>query len=203
MSRNLSTAHCYCCSGVVKMDEPPRRVTEKDVGNYYETRDGYGFADMIAAHASCVDCKAKYLAWVNLADCVGYGSWYMQKHGRNGKHLDNDGNERGFYDLSFRSTFNDEPGPEDMPDEIITREWVITSRAPWPMCPGGCGFKSLVAPAREGAYCPVCFHRQATEKAAKINAPGPEPFPPPEEIEQMRKLVSVYDAAKKNESSSS
>jgi hypothetical protein len=136
MSRNLGQTNCNFCRGVVKLDEPPREVTKDDVGEYYETRDGYGHAGMIAAKASCVDCGAKYLAHISMAKCVGY-SWPQLR------------GEGEFFDLSFRESFNDEPGEKDLPDFEITdspatpeecallgaHSAVVRRRAPWPRCP--------------------------------------------------------------------
>lgn len=86
MSRNLARTDCYFCGGHVVDVEEPREITAEDCGAYLET-----YAGMTVANAECRVCGAKYLAWVTTLF-----SW----HGR---------------DLSFRSTFNDEPGDADMP----------------------------------------------------------------------------------------
>lgn len=57
------------------------------------------------ADAECVDCKTKYTAWVGPAE-GNYGRRVIDI---------NLIEEHGFYDLSYRSTFNDEPGKEDIP----------------------------------------------------------------------------------------
>ena len=60
MSRNLARTDCLFCSGDVKIVGAQRPVTRDDCGVYYNE-----YAGMIVADAECVDCKAKYLAWVN------------------------------------------------------------------------------------------------------------------------------------------
>lgn len=150
MSRNLGCIDCTFCHGEVKLVEAPRPVTREDVGRYYDTHEGYGYAGMIAANAICVDCCAKYLAWIDLSACVGYGRYYDRGHR----------GDREFIDLSHRSTFDDEPGPEDMPDEIVVRQSVVTSRTPWPKCPGGCGAKARREKPEPGDYCPVCWKKE-------------------------------------------
>lgn len=92
------------------MIEKPRPATSKDCGDEY--------IGMLIAHAECSRCKAKYTAWVER----GHGSDRMI-----------------FTDLSFRSTFNDEPGPDDLPDFEIT-ETVTYASKPWPRC-ATCGGK--------------------------------------------------------------
>ena len=118
MSRNLMRTDCDFCRGRVELVEEPRRVTREDVGAYYETRCGYGFAGMVVADAACVDCEAQYLAWVSVEDCDGY-------RGR----LNECPDGCRFFDLSFRSTFNDEPGQSDMPRWRVERV-VTTTRHP-------------------------------------------------------------------------
>lgn len=125
MSRNLSTTSCEFCSGEVRLAEPARPITRDDCGVYYDTHEGYGYAGAVVANAECVDCLAKYLAWIDLSACAGYGQYkWTCRSTEEGKE---------FFDLSFRSTFNDEPGEEDLPVhrvEVIT----IRNRHPWPTC---------------------------------------------------------------------
>ncbi len=49
-----------------------------------------GFKDLLFANADCVVCGAQYLAWMHL--------------------------DKYHHDLSYRSTFNDEPGEKDLPE---------------------------------------------------------------------------------------
>jgi hypothetical protein len=119
MSRNLGITNCRFCHDEVRMTEPPREATRADVGACYDTDNGYGYQGMILAHAECVTCCAKYTAWVSLAACAGYWSRRVER------------NEYGFFDLSFRSTFNDEPGERDLPDFKV--EYVL-QKTSWPTC---------------------------------------------------------------------
>lgn len=95
MSRNLCQTSCYFCGGVVTIVEAERALSEKDAGCYFPE-----FVGMIVANAECFDCEAKYLAWVR--DIPG------RRH-----------RAEPFEDLSFRSTFNDEPGLDDLPRWIV------------------------------------------------------------------------------------
>ena len=100
MSRNIGLTDCRICYGPVELIEAPRPATEADCGPllaYYQP----GF---MVALAHCRDCSAKYLAWVDVP-------------GRGGHLQRTPGDLRPFVDLSFRSTFNDEPGPEDLPSQ--------------------------------------------------------------------------------------
>lgn len=121
MSRNLGRTDCYFCYGEVALTEEPRQITRDDCGTYYDTRGGYGFAGMVVAFAECKDCEAKYLATIDGTACAGYGghSYYRPRV------------SEPFFDLSFRQSFNDEPGPEDLPayEMVVTR-----TRKPIPVC---------------------------------------------------------------------
>lgn len=112
MSRNLGRSDCDWCSGKVTMTEPVRSITESDCGAYYFTE----YHGMLVAKACCEDCEAPYLAWV-----LGANGHHPHRHNL-------DENEHVVRDLSFWSTFNDEPGPEDFPKYFITRDPV---RRPW------------------------------------------------------------------------
>jgi hypothetical protein len=140
VSRNLSSTTCQFCDGEVALDEPARPITKAEAGRYYETREGYGYAGGLFANATCTVCGAQYLAWVDLSACDGYGSRsYFRKR---------ESDERPFFDLSHRRSFNDEPGEEDLPDWQIRRDALTPAecaslgavagtavrRAPWPRC---------------------------------------------------------------------
>ena len=117
MSRNIGRTDCYFCDGHVQMTETSREATRADVGRYYDTSaDGFGFAGMVCANAECLDCEAEYLAWVSLKRCAGYVDRPRYE-------------DSPFFDLSFRSTFNDEPGEADMPIWRIVRG--IVSKTKW------------------------------------------------------------------------
>jgi hypothetical protein len=87
MSRNLASTSCDFCTEEVRLVEEPRPLAPADAGVYYTA-----FAGLTVANAECATCKAKYLAWIRVEV------------------------DRPFFDLSFRSTFNDEPGEADKPD---------------------------------------------------------------------------------------
>ena len=116
MSRNLCRTSCYFCKGEVKLTEEPRKGTEVDFGGYKDQYDG-----MIIANAECSDCEAKYLAWIDERTRCS-----QEYHGCNrytvvkGK----------FIDLSFRSSFNDEPDVDDLPrwKFVTTRQRVEPDR---------------------------------------------------------------------------
>lgn len=91
MSRNLGRVDCARCGGTVRLVEPPRPITEQDAGAYFTEHRGRW-----VAHAECHTCAAKYLAWLT------------------GQVLER-ADARLHYDLSYRSTFDDEPGPDDLP----------------------------------------------------------------------------------------
>jgi len=98
MSRNLCDTECYFCNGKVEVTGEVHDATEADVHRYFSEYKGCRFAD-----AECVMCGAKYLAWM---DTRAHG----RRHGYDGYTFDGTP-----HDLSFRSTFNDEPGEDDMP----------------------------------------------------------------------------------------
>ena len=100
MSRNLGRERCYFCDGPVVHDEPTRRITRDDAGVYFPEYEG-----MLVAKAHCLHCEAKYLAWVR-----GRKDWLIGHCAhRNYKGTDQ------HVDLSFLSSFNDEPGETDKP----------------------------------------------------------------------------------------
>lgn len=97
MSRNLSTTCCYHCGADVVLVGPERPL------------EGHGtYEGMIVADAECPVCLASYLAWVGPPP--------------NDPHDDRRGGEQGFYDLSYRHSFNDEPDERDLPRFAIERQ---------------------------------------------------------------------------------
>lgn len=104
MSRNLCRVICYYCGHPVKISEPPRPITVYDCGRHFKE-----FKGMLVAKACCSACLAKYLAWIDLSKCV--------KNPRPKYH-------EIIEDLSFRSTFDDEPGPNDLPEFEVEKQWV-------------------------------------------------------------------------------
>jgi hypothetical protein len=92
MSRNLGYGdHCGQCSAAVKVVGETKSFGEVRPNSPYLPE----YHAMMVADAECPDCGAKYLAWMT------YGQY---------------GGSDVPIDLSYRSTFNDEPGEADMPD---------------------------------------------------------------------------------------
>lgn len=100
MSRNLLRTDCHRCQGAVTLTGPAHPITREEGGVYIDEYKG-----MIVADATCSVCGALYLAWVN-----GRPDWMLG-------HLAprNRPSDAPFVDLSYRSTFNDEPGAGDLP----------------------------------------------------------------------------------------
>lgn len=96
------------------MMEMPRLVRQNEVGVYWDEYEG-----MVVADAMCLDCEGKYLAWVE-----GPKRWYDPPIGLTRERSTPTGSDLGFFDLSFRHSFNDEPDDLDLPKYMIkvTRE---------------------------------------------------------------------------------
>lgn len=103
MSRNLLRTECYFCGHEVSMVEKPRLITHEEARVYFNE-----YAGMTVANAECGACEAQYLAWVAPPPGDRPTDPYA---------------EGPFYDLSFRSTFNDEPGDDDMPRYDVKKAW--------------------------------------------------------------------------------
>lgn len=101
MSRNLCEVVCGRCNAEPTMVEQPREITRVEMGRYADE-----FRGMIVANAECPRCQARYLAWVDRIP-----------HRRDPYRC-----EAGFCDLSYRSTFNDEPGEDDLPMPTILQD---------------------------------------------------------------------------------
>lgn len=98
------------------LEESPRPITRTDCGVYFDEFEG-----MLVAFAHCYRCEAKYLAWIDgTKRKKSFPSHYpfMYPHPNAGM----------AQDLSFRSTFNDEPGPNDLPKYKIVVKY---EREPW------------------------------------------------------------------------
>jgi len=108
MSRNIGDRSCYFCQcSEIELEEEPRPITEEEAGPYYAE-----FAGMVVASCHCPDCEAKYLGWI---DSIPH------------RRTDPSGL---IQDLSFRSTFNDEPGEDDLPKYHIV-EYLELRRVPY------------------------------------------------------------------------
>lgn len=110
MSRNLCRTDCYFCGHEVKLVEAPRKITKREAGAYFNELEG-----LIVANAECPICLARYLAWVDDRECKGRSRY------REAGYSD-------FYDLSFRSTFDDEPGDKDLPQYDVQIVYLRTGR---------------------------------------------------------------------------
>ena len=96
MSRNLCKTICDVCGSPVRVTGAPRLVTNV-------------FGNFSLADAECVACRARYSAW------------FADPHGSHGQRTD-----VGFYDLSYRASFNDEPGEGDVPSGEVKVFRVVT-----------------------------------------------------------------------------
>ena len=110
MSRNLGCTSCYYCGGNVVLVENARVINPTDCGAHYYNE----FAGMTVANAECPACLAQYIAWVSGVP------------GRSTRRLAE--GETHLY-LSFRSSFDDEPGHRDLPRYKIETQRVRTG--PW------------------------------------------------------------------------
>ena len=111
MSRNLCRTTCYYCDSPVLPKEEPRLATKFDVGRYTEQYEGR----LWCAAAVCPACRATYLAWYSdtpwprestVPEC-----------------------QEEIMDLSFRSSFDDEPDDADLPLYAVEKRWVRVG--PW------------------------------------------------------------------------
>ena len=94
MSRNIGSQCCSICAGAVCITSEARPITKGEAKGYFDE-----FKGMYVAEAQCKSCWAKYLAWVFPATSRKLG--YRRRC------------REGFYDLSFRHSFNDEPSDKD------------------------------------------------------------------------------------------
>lgn len=95
MSRNCGTAGCYACDGRLRVDGAAQSFTALFPAS--SMRGEYGGHDFVPL--VCEDCEAKFLGWVTRNTGAGEAE---------------DGGIT-WYDVSWRSSFNDEPGPDDIP----------------------------------------------------------------------------------------
>lgn len=109
MSRNLGCTDCHVCHGEVALEEVARPITREEAGRYFDEFTTGVNAGLKVAKASCSACGSKYLAWVEQRrykqDTGSYFSGDTQYYA--GTH----------FDLSYRSSFNDEPGEGDVTEK--------------------------------------------------------------------------------------
>lgn len=102
MSRNIGYTHCKVCSSEhVRLEEPEHPITKAECNGY----DHEYMGRLTVAKASCADCGTRYLAWCSRPSQNYHSSDY----------------DRGFYDLSFRASFDDEPHASDLPSVMVLR----------------------------------------------------------------------------------
>ena len=107
MARNLCKTTCDFCGEKPTFDEKPRFITRDEAGVYFEEFEG-----LIVANATCSCCGAKYLAWIDERQRTDQAFRNFSRDYAAARCPDID---KPFVDLSFRSTFDDEPGDTDKP----------------------------------------------------------------------------------------
>lgn len=99
MSRNLCRTDCVHCKN-----------SDFELGKSYPVADDHPYnSGMVVSNATCKTCGTKYIAWIGPTS-DGYGARDCDRYLIR---------EHGFYDLSYRSTFDDEPGDDDIPFEKL------------------------------------------------------------------------------------
>jgi hypothetical protein len=98
MSRNLARTTCRTCDGPVTLTGVPYQKLP---------------AHIVICDAECVTCGTLYSAWL-----------HQPSRGIETEHRQSECG--AFYDLSYRSTFNDEPCAEDFPRGNITVEIIAS-----------------------------------------------------------------------------
>lgn len=115
-STKIDRTDCLFCEGEVARTEKGRPVTLEECGSaqlFDKIRA------LIVADAMCLACRAKYLAWIDVRAVVDGNAVPYPRTGDT------------IMALSFRSTFSDEPGPDDMPEFSVVWRPELT---PWPRC---------------------------------------------------------------------
>lgn len=122
MSRSIGQTECARCNRAVATTGPDRPITRDEAHGYFEEFEG-----LLVADAKCENCGALYLAWVDsttrLRPAVVFGLDLSQEKGDN-----------PFFDLSYRSSFNDEPGEGDLPpyqESVGFRIWACYRGTGW------------------------------------------------------------------------
>jgi hypothetical protein len=153
MSRNLCRTDCYRCGEDVLLDEKPRPITRSEAFCYFDE-----YERMLVANATCPVCGARYLAWCDDTSRLRGPRVPDRWAGTSlGAHLAAPRYDPALthFDLSFRSSFNDEPGDGDLP--------------PW-VCSKNVGPRVLAALERLTAWAVRAETLDAEGKAALDNA---------------------------------
>jgi len=102
MARNLGRTDCAQCGyPKMRLEEPARLITKKEAGRFERAHT----VTLVVANAVCPVCKTRYVAWVDRN--VDRERWI--KPGKKTQY---------YVDLSYRSTFDDEPGEKDIPYRV-------------------------------------------------------------------------------------
>ena len=118
MSRNLARTDCYFCpSKTVKLVGPPTAFADKysELANYHAE-----YSRLIVSDAECPLCGAQYTAWLNRPSGWPGGATSVDAN--------------NYVDLSFRSTFDDEANPPDLPIYWVEQEHNNLRRGVWDVC---------------------------------------------------------------------
>jgi hypothetical protein len=158
MSRNIANGgFCSFCNDKPVLQEESRPCTARDCGTYF-----YEYRGMMVANAECPSCGAEFLAWVD-------GSTRAQSPQPRDSSLP-------FFDLSFRSTFDDETGFSDLPKRRVTHRVVWELGEAFP----------LDATMDERRNCLQEVHQRIDPQSRKT-----------EHRRQQRKTLRALDAARK------
>lgn len=127
MSRNLCKTNCDACPApFVALEETPRPIRKEEAGVYFDE-----FQGMLVANATCPACEAQYLAWVDERPRkpirLPGGSMYFPE-----RFVDPEFDSLPYVDLSYRSSFNDEPGGvDDLPKYEVEYVFVRVGTKNW------------------------------------------------------------------------
>jgi hypothetical protein len=164
VSRNLLRTSCARCQGVVRITGKTKTFEElRPRSVYVDEYRGTKFAD-----ATCAWCGALYLAWCSTPP--GWPSMSCRL------------NEEGFFDLSFRSSFNDEPGPGDLPAAMIHFEHGARD---------ACAKRTLATPLRDQAILIVAVADKIRE--ARGSGPWSSDNLPGKDQERARLVLTIVD----------
>lgn len=180
MPLSLGKVVCHRCGGrVARTDHQSETLPETD-----QFRPG-----MARSEAECARCGAKYWAWVTPAinDPI---------YGRRGTDRENV-RVHGFYDLSFRSTFSDQPGEGDLPvwhddrpqPNDMQRQAVVTPAMPQPPNQGSGASTPLAQAAKIMAQKPSLDFEVKTCVVQKGRVRLDGTFTP----DQLRSLAGLAD----------
>lgn len=180
MSRNLGSINCaFCNSYFVTLMEPERDITQADCGIYFQAGK-FSYQGMRVANAECSLCGGKYLAWIDMSACHSLPQQRREGWGYPTLRRNPD---VAFFDLSFRSTFNDEPGPEDAPTHylnLLVNSYSYKTRTAAPSSESdlatrsaakACPIPKVGATSPIGGPAPWRTHEPVSKESPKIDMP--------------------------------